>query len=915
MVGLVLVLWFPLRAAGQQIHAERFDEPVISWQLRYPQGQAQSATHVEQHRREQGGARGEGRTEVLRLKTAGRNQRLQLTHTVPPARSFDELTLKLRVRSSQAGLQLGARLVFADHLNPRTGEPLTAIVRGDVYRQRGEWAQLTCRFDRQATQNALSELRGITSLDLGRAGHTYVDQAVLLCDFNPGSAIVAIDDLEFGPVVAPAKVVGEPNKPPPADPSVDPIETPRADLRLGQLRVRGKPFFPRMVAWHRGLGESIEALKYAGVNTIWIRDAFDADAIRQLSEAGMLVIAEPPRFSPEPAVRRVSTGSSDAARLPDGPAMWYLGTRIPANKQAQLRAWTAELKRTDPRRRLLMADVTGGERIYSRHLNLLGLSRPVLGTSLTLRDYRNDLLHARASAQPDSFTWTWVQAEAPSALASRGQPGSDYVVEPEQIRLQTWTAIASGSKAIGYWKTSSLDGSRPGDRERRLMLHQLNLEVGLVEDWLATSDLRGRVHCEASVPDKPHNRRSTSQSGSSRTNIEAAVLTCRQGKLVLPIWFSATAQYSPSEMVAENISFLVHVAEDERDAWLLTTTGVRPLRTAIEAGGLRVHISTTDRQVLFDQTAMILIAPKAGVVQEMQMRVRGIAADSASTLIKLAEAKQDRVLAIENQFAADDSRTRQTFESVNAAIAAAGSAESEGNFDLARRHAQRAMQLLRRLQHVRWLAGTQMLPSPSSSPYGGSYNDLPNQVRLMEHLEANEPTRAAALMPVVTTGEAASLQAANWRHSTNDTPLIQSRAKFTEGTTHYELEMAAVPVSQKAVPDFVSTPPVRVTASPLQLEPGELVRVRGKVLLTSPIVGNVNGAMVFDNLLGPSGAVRWRKPANGWQEFELIRETNEATEFYLTFVLSGLGTVRVADVEVTVYPQRVALSRVVPAGG
>lgn len=916
VVGIVLVLSLAMRAVGQHSHVEAFDEPAVSWRIQYPEQVAQSATRVRQHRREPHRV-GDGRFEVLRVQTAGRNQRLQLTHAVPPARPFDELTLKLRVRSTQGGLQLGARLVFADHTDPRTGKPLTAIIRGQTYRQRGEWAELVCQFDRTARQNALSELRGKTSLDLVRAGHTYVDQAVLLCDFNPGSAVVAIDDLQFGPIVVPARTIVEQGNAPPTKRSADDLQTPQVRLRLGQLRVQNKPFFPRMAAWHRGSGESIQTLKYSGVNTVWIRDAFDTDAIRSLSDAGMLVIAEPPRASPNTDVRTVSTNSPPAVSLPPGPAMWYLGTRIPSTKHAQLRDWSAELKRTDPLRRPIMADVTGGERVYSRHLNLLGVSRPVLGTSLTLRDYRDSLIHARANAQPGSFTWNWVQVEQPSAFTATGGVRPEYVVEPEQIRLQTWAAIASGSKGIGYWKTSSLDGSRSGDRERRLMLHQLNLEIGLVEDWLATSELRSRIRCEAGVAMEPSGRRlqvGVSSRGRS-TNIEAAVLSCAQGKLVVPIWFSATAQYSPSEMVADNISFLVHVAEAERDAYLVTTTGIRRLTTGVEAGGLRVRISTTDRQVLFDQTAMILIAPKAEAVREIRSRISAIAADSAKTMIDLAEAKRDRVQAVENRFVAPDSRTQQTLDNVNAAITAARTAVTNENFDLARRDAQKAMGLLRRLQHVRWRAGSRMLGANVSSPHGACYSDLPNQIRLAEHLQSVQPVRTASLMPIMSGSETSSLQAANWKHSASNTASIQSRAKFVKGTTRYELDMLARPANPKSIPDFVSVPPVRVTAAPLQLEPGELVRVRGKVRLEQPVIGNVNGAMVFDNLMGPSNAVRWRKPTNGWQEFELIRETDKASQFYLTFVLTGLGQARIADIEVAVYPGRQTLPRILPAGG
>ena len=95
---------------------------------------------------------------------------------------------------------------------------------------------------------------------------------------------------------------------------------------------------------------------------------------------------------------------------------------------------------------------------------------------------------------------------------------------------------------------------------------------------------------------------------------------------------------------------------------------------------------------------------------------------------------------------------------------------------------------------------------------------------------------------------------------------------------------------------------MRVMSPILSLNAGDVVHVRGRVRLPAPIAGSVNAAMIFDSLLGPAGALRWRDTTDGWEEFDFVREAQDDSSFYLTFLLSGLGQLQVADLEAAVYP-------------
>jgi hypothetical protein len=88
----------------------------------------------------------------------------------------------------------------------------------------------------------------------------------------------------------------------------------------------------------------------------------------------------------------------------------------------------------------------------------------------------------------------------------------------------------------------------------------------------------------------------------------------------------------------------------------------------------------------------------------------------------------------------------------------------------------------------------------------------------------------------------------------------------------------------------VTTPPVAVRA-------GQIVHMNGWVRLVTPIVRNLDGAMLYDSIGGPEGAIRWHD-ASDWKRFELIREVQESGDLTLKISLSGLGEVQFDDLRI-----------------
>src|SRR5262249_44724469 len=104
----------------------------------------------------------------------------------------------------------------------------------------------------------------------------------------------------------------------------------------------------------------------------------------------------------------------EVARLLQGDAVlfWDLGSAL-INEQASVVGKAAQtIKGADPQRPLT-GDVWDGFRAYSRALNLFGVHRWPLMTTLDLPQYREWLTQRRLLAPPGLFFWTWVQTHLP----------------------------------------------------------------------------------------------------------------------------------------------------------------------------------------------------------------------------------------------------------------------------------------------------------------------------------------------------------------------------------------------------------------------------------------------------------------------------------------------------------------------
>jgi hypothetical protein len=889
-----------------------FDGPEPSWQVRCRQRE----TRLESQERRRDGARS-GQAEHVRVQAAVGNSPLRVEHPLPAAQVLDELTASIWFRSDRPGATLALRIAFHGTEDPETGIPLSIIIMGDKYEDEDKWQQLKCRTADKAVNDQLRLLRARRRVPLERST-MYLDRVIIGFQLETGFTEMMIEDLELGPVVPVEFETGTDVRQtgatsadshsggglPSRAPGIVPVE-----FRLHTLRVEGKPFFPRIAA-HRGEHPGI--LADAGFNSVWVADLDAITNTGQYRDRGMWLTATPP-FAKDADGKPLD--SDDASLLPfpassSSVLFWMLGARLTADSRPRLPSWTNQVRDADRAfKRPLAADVADDERVASRHLDMVGLSRHVLNSGLSLADYRDDMIRRRDRAWPGTFCFSWIQTEpAPELAELKTLSDEAPVLEPEQLRLQVYAALAAGCRGIGFWTTTPLDASTPGARERQLMMTQLNLELGLLEPWLATGSNVQLISftVDSRRPDSNPSRQATSKPVKKDPEAErhrerqlsAAMIRSEFGALLLPMWLEDGSQFVPGQLAAPSATIIVPGGGETATAWLITTTGrVQNLTRETVAGGIKIILPK------FDQTAAILVTSDPSMIEQINPRIAAIQERSAMVMVELCRLKLDRVRRIDQQLqqlGVGQPDSRQLLGQAKLQYEMAEAKLKQQDYHTARQYAGVALQLARILQRAHWDHAVAKLPSPMSSPYAVCFQTLPAHWRLVRSIESLGKTSDPNKLPSGEFEDLDTLIAAGWRHDERPTPDVRSAAELFAPAKQgkFSLRLAAEPTVQEPANYHFQTAPVTVRSPAVTVHSGQLIRITGWVKTPHPIVRTVDGALIYDSLLGKTGAIRILNSPD-WQRFELWRIVPESQTITVTAEMHGLGEVLLDDLRIT----------------
>jgi hypothetical protein len=916
VAGLVV----PVCAARD--HVDGLDAGRPNWTASFDRQAARMTRHLRttEHRHDGRGA------ELFEFEVSAPITLLELGYGLPAARLIDELKLSVWFRAEHDGARISARIVFPYQTDPATGQSLAIHVDGDKYTKVGQWQKLECTEMKARLQRVLPQLRlklqhsAGPKQDIDLRG-LFVDAAVINVQTSPGTYQFVLDELRFGPVVD-ASAESSIQQAGRSEPEIEP----EAVFRGDQLHVRGRPYFPRFVPYR---GEPPGELARMRLREVWIPDYQDRPLVEEFNRAGLRVIAVPPQVKVEDGPHREAGREHLAPFGPDtSPVLfWYLGTHIAPGKKKELIAWQEQIRNADRSfQRPLMGDVSGLERTYSRQLSMIGISRPPIHTSLGMKTYRDWLIEHRNLAQPGSFVWTWVQTEPVPSIAENRQAAGwgPQIVEPEQLRLEVYAALAAGCRGIGFWTHSSLTDDRPGSVERKLMLALLNMELELLEPLIATGNVSGQTPFTVQVSQKRNLKAGKSplarvngdkareaalnereiqlrRKDQLKRDLEAAVIRTGLGMLVLPVWYADESEYVPDQMVANDAKIVVPGVGDSARAWEITTTDIRGLDDSIErvAGGTQVTLKK------FDMTSAVLFTDNDRLIEHFREKMKTLREPAARVTLELARAKLERVSAVDlelHKLGMGQQDAGWILARAKDCLDRAETQLREQRFHDSRLLSGDALQLLRILQYRYWSDAVRRMYSPVSSPHTLCFQTIPDHWRMISRIGR---VKTYGIRNILRSGDfedVDTMVAEGWKHEQSDIAGIRATAelypKGHKGT--YSLRLIAAPAAKlngEDPPASIPERPVTVISPPVTVYKGQLVYISGWVKVSAPSIGSLDGAIFYDSLGGPGTALRWRTIAD-WNRFELVREVSETTELTLTMALSGLGEIRFDDLEI-----------------
>lgn len=845
-------------------------------------------------------------------------ERAIISTPVPNARMVDDMTVSFKVHSTQASCTLGLEFVFPKTIDPRTNQPFRGFIQGTPQPAREDWQTLEIKVTPEIWQERLRLWQAqilpqvlVTRGELLSAVHVHVDS-------SRGWNVIRLDDLRVSPYIK----------------SQEDGQLPQEKLnarnqaikfRMGRLTLNNIPFFPRVIPYH---GEELEKLKEAGFNMIWADTADVPKLTEECERLNLWLTTSPPVLfdqsgeviDPSLAVHAALTQEYRQVLF------WTLGTRIEDNDRASFSKLAAHIRHADPWRRPLCLDVKSGEEIYSRDVEILGVTRHILHTTSNLQDYRQHLLTRTSLAEPGAFLITHIQTEASPAIKSLCQTlgVSTPIVEPEQIRQQVYAALSTGMRGLSFWKSEPITEQGENAQEKYLALKQVNLELQLLEPFLSTGTVIDHVNFEVGEQFATGStaQSATGTNGKSSFSLvsatkptqptaeaskyQATVIQSDKGHLVLAGWYDPEAQFVPNILSAPEARFVIRGIPETAMAWEITPTALIPLEMQRVEGGMEIRLRKSNLFNRFDQNAAIIICSDREIENQVQARIQQLRASFSEVSILLAESKLLRVRKVISQLQGQGQGLSNDSFMLRLAddfLVQAKKKHQEQDYHMCALLSARTMQLLRSLQFKHWSNAKLRVNQPNATIHTISFQTLPDFWELISHIGKLTEIENQNVLPSGEFENIQDMRTLGWKRmiqARDDLQIfMELNAKHQGKTGDYALRLTVIPADPKILPVIIREPPLTLYSPTVQVEAGDIVHVSGWVAVDEALSRTTQGFRIYDNVTGVAGALRFGDKTD-WIPFEIIREIPQHGDYQLTFEMAGLGDLRMDHLKVNV---------------
>ena len=486
-----------------------------TWQREY----TDATMRLIAHERSDQAARS-GRLSERFLFESGPGSKFFVSQVLPNIPVSEDLGLSLYVRSNQAGAQLFAWVVLPADIDPDTRVPSYVLVPGTIFNRPDRWEKLELVEMLPAIEEQARLLRASTRRQVPLQG-AYIARVVVNLMGGQGQSDVFLDDLQVGPVSPETLAAWEAGRSQTGpelagvagnsarkvarkgrgedDSSLPPIKFTRGVLEKLRGEREYAPWFPMAID---APGANPLELRRRGFDVLVTDDRPDPKAVGPAVERGMLLLPRLSGATEDDGIERVLAAMA-AYPFPGSVLLWSIGEHLGSQRDIaarmkevdHVRGVVAAIHESDEELHLATARVDGEFRLYSRTpagLDVIGLDLPIWGTSVPPIEglhYLNQRRTLTARSNPEALFWGWVPAKIPDGVI-RNVWGGDEVpswgrppVQPEQVRIMTYMALAGGCRGLSFVGDADLTG--PVGEALLIEMNFLNAEIDLLEDIIA----------------------------------------------------------------------------------------------------------------------------------------------------------------------------------------------------------------------------------------------------------------------------------------------------------------------------------------------------------------------------------------------------------------------------------------------
>ncbi len=795
--------------------------------------------------------------------THGNGTFVYLITPIEPCGIIPELKASIRIRSAQAGIRIGMRVVFPRARHPATHAALTEVVFGSPHDGAGRWSTSAISDVMNLVEERQRFLRRLFGPDIDLR-EPYVDAIILSAYGVPGTTKIQVDELSVDGMIAPGTL----SDIDPANPEALALEPPGERLRRIQQTV------PR---WIQHQGESLAYLQTLGFNGVIARNPGDPLLAQQAIETGMGVIVPPPSIVP----------TEDQSDRYAHVSAWLLGLALNQNQMEPSRQRVAMMSRYPKSlSRPMVGEAWELYGSYSQLSDWLATPMPLATSVRSAKEastiMQTDLRPIAGRNVAMTSLWTQLSNEwlaqrilAAESLGRSPWPLADH--DRLQARLQWIRSVMQGSRGWIFRSPFSLDSGDETASVRAESFASINREIELFLPWIQSGE---------------SDWRSVEVNSSEHT---AAMLQSPASQLVFVIASGPWDQLCSPAPATERLDVTIPVNGQPRQIYRITRGALERVPVKNIPGAMVV---TLERPAIVEQLVSMVDNGPWSYLQSTLSRLGPSLIesriDTATQLILMAQ-----MTLVARQLPASD----PSWESIREAQSSQRAAlQYLANSELARaaEAADAATILAQRTIRSSWEVAKNQFPSVNSSALVVSPLSLPLHFELDRVLQSRR--WQATVLAGTPFGDLATWKQAGWTSNHRLVDQIDSSIQIGAGSGpsgDNALVLQSASRTSQPIPSGYAGTSMRVTSPKVKLPVGSLVHIEALVRIESPASESQTGLLVSDNMGGEAlGQLvsSYDGAQAPWRRVSLFRMLTDEEGLELYFETRGAVKASIADV-------------------